>query len=362
LSGILRVPQPRAIWTAIGSNTLGAIGATISPAPLGSGNYSSVISKWCSGVFGNNQLIIAANGGHSDYAGNEVYAFNYNSKAWSLLRSPTTNAIITSCDALESTGLYSTDATGATADPQAPRARHGYSMEQWCTYKSKVALMGAVGIYPSGQINSSVIRYYDPVANTWETGPTILTPFNGAYSATCEDSSGNLWFTGQGTGGRLNRIVPSTGVVTEFGNAFMFSLNAYYRTGVYDPIHNYFWIFGGDGTNTQVGYWDLGSGSTIDFTSVTPTGSLNIAKQPAPGAGWYPANNKIILWSGGSALVEFDTSTYVFRDVVIDPASAVIPTTAQPNGTYGRFRWTGSSFIGLNAASESVYECKINFG
>ena len=127
MSGIFRVGnQPGAKWTAIGSNTLADIGSLISPAPLGTGNYSTVISSWGTAVFGNGQLIIVANGGHTDYAGNEGYAFRHSSKAWSLLRSPTINSIISASNSLESTGYYATDATGVTADPQSPRSRHGY--------------------------------------------------------------------------------------------------------------------------------------------------------------------------------------------------------------------------------------------
>ncbi len=344
-----------ALWEEKANTNLGSVKPAT--APLGATGYTAVMTAWGGGVFGGGYFMIACNGGHTDYAGNEVYGLPISTYVPVLLRQPTTNAIIAGSSTIEASGLYATAAVGNTPDPQAPRSRHGYSMAQWCSVKSKVALMGAFGEYiAAGQ--SSVIRYYDPVANDWETGPTILTPFDGAYSATIEDTSGNLWFLGAGSGGRLNRIVPSTGVVTEFGDIFMHAMQSYPRTGVYDSLNNRFWVFGGNGTVMETGYWDLNNLSgNVDFTSVTPTGDTNILLQPAPGAAWFAGDNKIILWSGGTSVTVFDPTTFKAQSISLNSANTVTPTAAQGNGTYGRFRAIGpDSFLGVNSMDGNFFK------
>ena len=348
-----------ALWTSPASTNLGSVKPAT--APLGTGTYTAVMIAWGTGAFGGGYFMIAANGGHTDYAGNEVYGLPISSYVPVLLRNTCSNTIIAGSTTIESSGLYATAATGNTPDPQQPRSRHGYDMSQWSSVKSKLALIGAAGMY-IGAAGDSTVRYYDPVANTWETGPTILTPFDGPYSATCEDSSGNIWFGGVGTGARLNKIVPSTGVVTEYGDIFMNPLQSYYRTGIYDPIQNFFWVFGGNGAGSmQIGYWDLNNTSgRIDFTNITPTGATTILGQPAPGVAWYAADSKFVLWSGGANVAVFDPVTFKATAVNLHPSNTVTPSAAQGNGTFGRFRAIDpDTFLGVNSMDENFFKLQL---
>jgi hypothetical protein len=83
-----------------------------------------VVNAWSGGVYDPvlDQLLIWG-GGHTDYAGNEVYAFDMGSLTWQRLTDPYT--LIDAVGAVESSGEYP-DAQGNPL-PQQPRSRHTYN-------------------------------------------------------------------------------------------------------------------------------------------------------------------------------------------------------------------------------------------
>ena len=66
-----------------------------SPVPWGDAGPSSIMLAWSGGTLDTkrNRLLVWG-GGHGDYAGNELYAFDLNNLQWSRIWGPTPNSII----------------------------------------------------------------------------------------------------------------------------------------------------------------------------------------------------------------------------------------------------------------------------
>lgn len=349
-------------WYELASSNMEAVAPSPVPSPGGTA-YRKIMEAWGGAAWDyDHEILIVWGGGHTDYSGNEVYGFKLSTMAWSLLRQPCAANIIAASGGIESSGYYATNTGGATPDTNQPRSRHTYSKLVYSGAVGKMVSMGGSGLYINAASTAN-INLFDPIANTWtENANDLLTPFD-PYGASCEDADGVLWYIGTGSQGRLNSFNPATGVVTEHGGIFMYSMQSFYRTGVYDPVNNYFWVFGGNGSAHQdrCGYWDLNLAGDKDFNPVTFTGSGSIIDTPAPGATWHEPSGKIVLWNGGTTLHAFDPTTHVVSALTISGSNAVTPSAAQANGTYGRFAYMASrdAFIAVNATNENVYFFKM---
>ena len=75
-------------WTALANvNTLSAVAANVGPS-----STEAVMSAWNGAIFapnyGTRGAMIHWGGGHADYYGNEVYAFNLNTLTWARIKEP----------------------------------------------------------------------------------------------------------------------------------------------------------------------------------------------------------------------------------------------------------------------------------
>ena len=103
-------------------------------------------------------------GGHSDYAGNEVYAFDLTTLAWQRLTDP-------SVADRARTPLY--------PDGQ-PRARHTYNYIEYVPSRDRLVVFGASGPYPAGggEFSRDLIEF-DPSTNRWTTQGRSAIPMPG---------------------------------------------------------------------------------------------------------------------------------------------------------------------------------------
>ncbi|MCI0667930.1 MAG: hypothetical protein L0Y43_07730, partial [Methylococcaceae bacterium] len=75
-----------------------------------------------------------------------------------------------------------------------------------------------------------------------------------------------------------------------------------------------------------------------------------------------PVIDKLVAWAGGTDVYTLDTTTWVWTQVPLAASNTVIPTAAQANGTYGRFRYIPSRnlYIAVNAVNQDVYFFKLS--
>lgn len=141
-------------WLTPVGNTLDAVKP--SPVPAGVG-HRMICDAWTGGCVDqvNGEYILAANGGHGDYGGNEVYGVMLRaaSPVWVRLNNPST--ISGGTDALNSDMNYGDGL---------PRPPHGYNR---CVFgNGKVWYAGMDSTYPSGYYSKACYEF-DRASLTW---------------------------------------------------------------------------------------------------------------------------------------------------------------------------------------------------
>ncbi|MBL8025441.1 MAG: T9SS type A sorting domain-containing protein [Fibrobacteres bacterium] len=293
----------------------------------------NVIAPWSGGAFDTkrNQLIVWG-GGHGDYAGNEVYAFNLDSLKWSRLTNPSSIAGVTGCLPI-------------MPDSQ-PTSRHTYCGMDYVESEDRVFAGGGF-IWPCAN-GDPWTWFFDYTLNKWVKGANL--GFGSRAFAAYDPSTGHLWCNG-GTG--LNEYDPTTKTWTRR------YLTVSGQILAIDPVNH--WLVGlARGTvrytpiagNTSSGGIYNTSGDTSVINPV-----MNPSDYCAPGFVWDPIINKFVSWSGGANVYILDQTTHAFTKLSPAASNKVIPTAAAAQGTYGRFRYSPKSnvYVVVNSKDENVF-------
>jgi len=332
-------------WLRVPNSNLTAV----NPCPANNCSYSSasgfnaVMDAWSGGTFDStrNRLIVWG-GGHNDYAGNEVYAFDMTTLTWSRLTNPSTpNA--------SNSGIYA-DGT--------PSSRHTYGA---LAYLPNVDRMFNAGgpTYQSGSSNN-MTWFFNFSNNTWQRRTNAPIPSNGqccGYAAAYDPVTGHV-FRSHGDG--LSEYDANANTWTNHGGS---SPSLYINVAIAPADRLMVAVGGGSYGVAGTYYWRLNppSGS---LTKANTTGDKIVELGAAPGFAWSSAANVFVGWNGGASVYTLDPKTWVWTK--IDPADAniVVPTTPNSRGTYGRFQYVPAMniFVLVNRVNEDVYIYKPNFG
>jgi hypothetical protein len=309
------------------------------------GSFNGIMGAWSSGAFDTkrNNLIVWG-GGHSDYAGNEIYIFSLDSLKWTRLTNPS--------DPPATDVAYASDG--------GPCSRHTYDyiqyipdpVDRFCTF-------GGAGFYSSGQTGTSHVDCFNFSANSWETRKYADSPSNGFIGAfTAYDPvTGFLWEHGGGSGvlARLN-FSTNTWAAQSYTDGWF----SYYITADVDPVRRLMVGAGGG----QVWSWNIAASGGIAGVQHTTTGDNGIVSAASPGFVYVPAIAKFVAWSGGASVYTLDAGTWVWTKV--DPAAGntVTPTAANGTGTFGRFRYSPKNnvFVVVNDISQDVFIYRLTAG
>ncbi len=305
-----------------------------------SDNCSWVIAAWSSGTAdtGRNRLIVWG-GGHNDYYGNEIYAFDLNTLALTRLNNPSPpNAVLGPCITTLSDG--------------APNSRHTYNTPTYVAHADRMFDFSgsmACGAGDAGQdtwtLNLATLAWQrkDPTTG----GP----PTDTLGSLAAYDPNTKLVF------------VHNTAELWSYNydtNAYQL-LNAsastdYHLTGVVDPVRKLLILFGG----TQVRAFSIASGSSYAMLNwgALVTGCNPIKNADYPGLAYDPDIDRIVGWAGGNTVYIFDPDTKVCTPQTFTGG----PGAQQVNGTHGRWRYFPEFgvFVLVNAASQNVFTLRLS--
>jgi hypothetical protein len=131
-------------------------------------------------------------GGHADYAGNEVYAFDLGTLEWARLTEPSS----------PDTGRTDTYPDGA------PRSRHTYNYIEFVPALGKLLSFGGASLYPRGGETTRSIAEFDPKTRTWSSGRRHAVPPGGSLigaHARLDPASGDVFFVPAQPGTRLTK-------------------------------------------------------------------------------------------------------------------------------------------------------------
>jgi hypothetical protein len=320
-------------WYAAPSSKMNLVSPL--PMPAGITGLTAVMAAWSGGSYDSKRdRLIIWGGGHTDYAGNELYVFDIKTQKWSRLDNPSVNV-----GGDEQSGVY---------PDGRPRARHTYDYVQYVPAIDAFCTFGGSGLYPSGQTGTDKTHCFNFQTNAWELKGNAPTSGIGSVSGV-DPETGIAWLQGGGNNGGF----------AEWNSA----TNTWKTHGIYAKgwFEYYSTAAAGRGKLLALGQgkliqWDLKKpdAPAIDLATVgeAPPASINNSGFTFDTKrGWF------VAWNGGTSVYVFEIGAKVWKKVTIAATNKVIPTEAAHTGTYGRFQYVASKdvYVGVNATGEDVY-------
>lgn len=314
------------------------------PNPAPPGSPWAVIAAWSGGAYDSKRdRLIVWGGGHSDYSGNEIYAFNVNTLTWQRVNNP-------------SLDVGGSEASGVYPDGK-PRSRHTYDGVEYLPPPiDRFCGLGAGGTYPSAQIGTPRVDCFNFDTLQWERfadTPAYGHPVSSAY----DPVRGHVWEHPPGTGSRLTEFDPVANTWTVRGESVG---NIYYCNGEVDPVRRRFLAIG----NGVAASWNIDAPGTLLRTNLATTGDKAMQTAQNPGVAYDPVSDRLVAWSGGADVYTLNLDTLVWTRIPPAATNTIIPTPADIRGTYGRFRYIPSknAFIVVSSTDEDVYIYKLSSG
>ena len=325
-------------WYEVPNSNLRAV----APNPNPNGDVSMVMGAWSGGAYDSQRdRLIIWGGGHADYSGNELYAFDVNTLSWSRVWGPSTNIPFPSCSETYPDGNPSSRHTYGgleyLPDQDAFWANGGsawscgwFKTDTWTfsfrtgTWARQQYLPIDVSLGESGNVTA-----FDPVTRHI----FMLSPNNGGFEF---DPIANTWTK------RTNSTIDT------------------YKSGALDWKRRILVVLGGGGFNTFV----LQPDGSLVYQDRAISGATEIVNATHPGIVYDPVSDQMVAWSGGPNVYTLNLDTWAWTKRSPAASNTVTPTAAATQGTYGRWRYIASknAFIGVNDVDEDVYIYKLSSG
>lgn len=306
---------------------------TVKPDPKPEGNFGNVTAAWNGGAYDTKRKrLIVWGGGHADYAGNEIYAFDMNTLKWSRLTDPS---------AFPADDPQN-DARSSVHPDGRPVSRHTYDALQYIPDPVDRFFTGGAGsLYRYGNWDN-ITWFFDFNTNEWTQ--KSYCPEAGTHSASAVDANGIVWQHEFG----LASYDPVKDVWTRHTQNDGFTrLDV---IGEVDRANNRFYLIGAGDTVS----YDLDA-TPIVGKKVATTGDKEIEQGHEVGLAYHPGSERIVAWNGGSDVYTLDVNTLVWKRIAT--SGSVTPGPAVTAGTFGRFRYMPSFdlFIIYNYVDSNVF-------
>jgi hypothetical protein len=308
------------------------------------------MDAWAGGAFDHTRdRLMVWGGGHSDYGGNEVYAFTQSSGTWSRLTEPSDP--ITQCAAFYPDGR--------------PASTHSYNHLQYLPTLDSFVTFGLGNFCGNGGGGTPDTEALYLVTNQWisltDRPDQAEEKEFGTFSAL--DGNGNVWVHTNESGRRFHKYHIATNAWTTYNSAAIYYMDQG-ATAAIDTIRNRLVAIGDSGggyaNNLFARAWDLNNpGNASTALSGVP---VSLASPGAPGMVYDPVGDRFLLWNGGTTLYTLDATTLsTWGTVALDAGNTVVPTAPNSRGTHGRFRYVPSlhALIVVNRTNENVYLFKL---
>jgi hypothetical protein len=334
------------VWVEVPGSHLRDVAPAVSPG----GNIAKIIDAWSGGALDTRrEWLLVWGGGHSDYGGNELYAFDLKTLAWTRLTNPS----------------VPDRAKTATYPDGQPRARHTYNYVEYVPAWDRFVSFGGAGPWPTGGGEfTRAISEFDYEHNTWITGARPPVPPGGsmiAAIARLDSATGDIYFL-PASKGYLLRLDPNT---QQWQGGWGRSQVTAHATAAIDPERRLLVVVGkgtADGVR-QALKWDLARPSApVDLRKLT-SGDFSAEQAMAPGFAYYPPSRTFVAWIGGTDLLTLDPDTWQWRRVPANPGSAD-PGAPSPRGTNGRFQYVPGldAFALVNDVDQNVFLVRPDLG
>jgi hypothetical protein len=289
-------------------------------------------------------------GGHGDYAGNELYAFDIATLSWSRINDPSPR--FDDSGSIEPSGYYP-DASG-NPDPQQPRSRHSYWYQLYVPVIDRYCSYGNVFSYPNSRTSRNV-DCFDFATKSWQRKNDAITT-GGLSTAVYDPATRHVWVHGthwSSTEGFLGEWDPVTDTATKRSNAPSGAKQG--SAPALDTRRHQLAVLG----IGELRVFDLNQSGMIAAQLKNVSGATAILQMSRGGFAYDPDNDRYVAWSGdiGGAprdIYVIAPETWVSTKVTLGGASAPVApasfSTGGSNGVYGRLAYipTKKAFILIN--------------
>lgn len=310
--------------------------SSIAPTPAVPGALSARIDAW-NGLAADvrtSRLFSAANGGHADYAGNEVYEINLSVDfpAWRLLRAPTATSDIVASD--YSKGIFHDYYLDGR-----PSSTHTYYALNFLASRNAIFKFGAGSLWGSGNEGNWKTDAFSLQSEDWHPPGSWpdATPGarNGATGASiCKDPVSEQVYVA--TPGNLRRFDPLTGTYAALSAWIDNETAVYARACAVDPVLGRV-IFFGDAYKAPYGglIYDIKS-NTLTRISFVGEGVAEITQGRFNFAWYEPKIGKFLLKTlSGGQVYAIDPVSFAVQQVATSSAVAVPDAV---NGVHTRWQ------------------------
>lgn len=315
---------------------LGSDLSSVAPNPAVPGALSARIDAW-NGLAADtrtNRLYSAANGGHADYAGNEVYEIDLSVEEpkWKILRNPTPTSEIVASNG--SQGIYHDYYLDGR-----PASTHTYYALNFLASRNAIFKFGAGSLWGTGNEGNWNTDAFSLSTNDWHAANTWpnASPGNrgGALAASiCKDPASDQVYVATRDG--LRRFEPSSGTYTTL-SSWIHNSSAVYARGCAVDIDRNRVVYFGDAYRTPSGglAFDIASNKLTQIT-FTGEGASEITKANYNFA-WYEPKIGVFLLKtrDGGTVYSIDPVTLAVQSVTTAGGEA-LPDAA--NGVHTRWQ------------------------
>jgi hypothetical protein len=295
-----------------------------------------IVAAWGGGAYDSRRdRMIVWGGGHADYGGNEVYAFDLRTMTWLQLTEPSPPPF--------------------GQDPLAdgnPVSRHTYDGVEYLAHRD--ALLGWGGARSPDGNGTDLTWELDLDSLVWTNRapgpPRYSSPYD--FGLAYDPVSGDVLLHSHA---QLSRYDPEANTWTslmDFGYPPWTGVFDSWttRTGAVDPVRRHF-VTAGGGARLLVYDIDAGEVLSLEGPWSAVTGGEDVLARPAPGIDFDAAASQLVAWSGG-APIALDADAHAWTALSAEGA----PPAQTGNGTYGRWRYAAryNVFILVNDAAGDV--------
>lgn len=358
--------QTTSEWAALSGGSAPTLD-DVNPCPAENCSYSAtegqagLVDDWCGAAASPNSLIIAAQGGHLGYAGNELYEFVFDEESprWYRRIDPSTS--------VQQEVAYYADGK--------PTSRHGYAHDCFIgtgTNGNRWFSHHGSAVYGNGGTHVADAASWPIGTSSYEAQDAFPDfPGDTLYDNFCAyDPVGHkVWVQEGGLNGnwRVFSLDIATKTWTTYGSSSTALQDGDYMAALIDPVRRV--IVGQTGNTLYIRDLAFPNDSGRVYTVSGLSGNA-IAYEPVSG--------KWVSWNGGKTLRAITPpSNYRTGDgttqnglnssasysvgQTITPSGGATPTSANTNGTYGRFNYIAKprGFCVVNSTTESMYFFKI---
>jgi len=317
-------------WTELAHTNIHSVCPPNEPGKYDWNSFcKGVIDAWGGGAVDTlrNRLIVFG-GGHSDYAGNEIYAVNLLSSTVQRITNP-------SPPNLSGYNIYGDTCPSALSDG-APNSRHSYDGVAYIHDIDRLFAFGGSLACKTGN-GDNVTWMYDFASGHWlRMNPTGTLPRWDLGIVTAYDPNSRKVFVHDNYS--LSAYDIATNAFTRLtGDSDFVDIH---MTATIDPIRKKLVIVGGGWSSTGgVIVYNIGSGSTYTRESWATTGGNAVVNAASPGLAYDPVSDRIIGWAGGNTVYSLNMDTKVWTPITFSGG----PGVQGINGTFGRFDYMPAS-------------------